>query len=256
MFTFRYHAADIDFVSLSKWLFIPRGVCALHVPIRNQPLIRSTLPTSHGFIPLPSPIHLTIPPPFSPFPASSHSHFVEMFTFTGTIDTSPYFTIPAALSFRHSICGGEKAIMQYCMTIAHSGGARAAEVLGTEVMDNAEGTLTRCAFANVRLPLEVGNAQGVAHNGLEGQVSQWLMKRCAEEYDMFLAIIFYRGSWWWRISGQIYLELMDIERGARGILVLCQRVRSGDYLGGSPGAERSSQLVGNDIDKGGEQLVK
>lgn len=47
----------------------------------------------------------------------------------------------AALEFRRFL-GGEKRITEYCHALAVSGGRTAAEVLGTEVVETANGELT------------------------------------------------------------------------------------------------------------------
>ena len=97
--------------SSSRWLFVPRGMCVLHVPVANQHLIRSALPTSWGFVPAPKTqpsSHPLKPKEITyPLPASNQSPFVTMFDFVGTIDNTNYLCVPAALSFRSTICGAK-----------------------------------------------------------------------------------------------------------------------------------------------------
>lgn len=216
----------------------------LYVPTRNQHLMRSSLPTSHYFEPLPRP---GVPPPNNPLPSTGKSNFVSQFGFVGTLDNGPFLCIPEALRFRREVCGGEQAIMDYCHTLARKGGHLVARMLGTEVLDNAEHTLTQeCCMVNVRLPLGVTededdgqpNSGGAPSAKLitsvpRSQVStvtQFLHSSCVSDHSTFLAFIFYRNAWWARLSGQIYLELADFEYGGRVLQTLCDKVAQGAYM--------------------------
>jgi hypothetical protein len=198
-----------------------------YVPIRNQHLIRSTLPTSHGFIPTPKPGEKI---PNNPLPPSNKSPYITNFEFVGSIDNGPYLCVPAALEYRESI-GGEKAILKYCHDLAHQAGDLTAKILGTEVMENAEGTLGNCCLRTVRLPLQLAEVQKVAGTDEVGtDVGVWLTGTMVREYDTFIALIFYGGSWWVRWSAQVYLEPSDFEWGAKVLLELCERVMKGEFL--------------------------
>lgn len=199
----------------------------MHVPKRNQHLIRSSLPTSHGFEPHTLPGEQKIS---NPLPSSGKSPFVEMFQFVGTVDNSPYLCMPKAIEFRQEVCGGEAKIMQYCQEVAMEGAKKAAEILGTEVMDNAEGTLTRCALVNVRLPVQIGTGENEVDKEDLHVAAQWLSRTLVDDFDTFMAIYFYGGQMWVRFSGQIYLEVEDIVWGAHVLKGLCQRVAKGEYL--------------------------
>lgn len=119
--------------------------------------------------------------------------------------------------------------MNYCVDLARKGGDRAAQILGTEVLDNATGSMRNCAFANVRLPLEVGEGNGMVGKSEAGVVGLWIAERATVEFETFLAVVFYQGRWWWRVSAQVYLELKDVEWGAGVLKELCERVRKGEW---------------------------
>ena len=220
---------DPDFFTSNchKWLFTPRGCAVFYVPERNQHLVRSSLPTSHGFVPIPSQSEVKIQ---SPFAESLQSPFVALFEIAATIDNSPYLCVAEAIRYRKEVCGGEQRITDYCRNVAREGGKAAAGILGTEVMDNKEGTLTDCALSNVRLPLTIGEAKGQIKENHISRVGRWMEKILEKEHDTFIPIYFYEGSLWARFSGQIYLEVSDVVWGAKLLKELCDRVENGEYL--------------------------
>ena len=196
-----------------------------YVPERNQHLIRTSLPTSHGFVPVPregaQPIH-------DPLPPSEGTPFTNLFKFMATIDNSAYLCVEEAIRFRDEICGGEDNIMSYNTDLAITGGRKMAEILGTEVMEE-EGGSKRCYFANVRLPIALGSEEGKVPAVDVVLIAQWIAEKLVTEYDAYLGIYFHAGKLWARLSAQIYIDLEDIEQGARFLKQLCQRVASGEY---------------------------
>lgn len=220
---------DPDFFTsnLHKWLYTPRGCALLYVPERNQGLMRSSMPTSHGFCPLPNEGGSIN----NPLPPSTKSPFVTNFEFTGTMDNAPYTCVPAALKFRESITwqgkSGEDAIISFSQNQAREAGRLVADILCTEVMENAEGTLTRCNFANVRLPLDFATLAG-GETQKAVKIAQWISSTLVDEYDTFVAIIFYGGALWARLSAQIYLTMDDWEWGGNVLKQVCQRVDKGE----------------------------
>jgi selenocysteine lyase/cysteine desulfurase len=214
---------DFFVSNLHKWLFVPRGAAVLYVPIRNQHLMRSTLPTSHGFKPRPG---AKVGAP-NPLASGNKSAFVQNFEFVGTIDTTTYLVAPEALKWRDEVCGGEKAIIDYCTKLAQDGGKLVAKILGTEVMDNSTHTITNCCLVNVRLPLE---ASPTKKDGVDSvnpehafKAASWIEKQLFENYDTFLPIYFLRGQWWTRLSGQVYLELSDFEWVGHKLKAICEK---------------------------------
>ena len=198
----------------------------LYVPRKTQYLLRSSLPTSWGFVPLPKEGQQAI---ISPLPPSDKTPFQNLFAFVATNDNAPYLCIPEALKFRKDICGGEDHIEYHCYELAKEGGARVAEILGTEVMDSKEGSLTKCCMFNVRLPIDSRTQRTSVEEAT--LITAYMSWSLARHYDTFIPTFFHGNQFWARFSSQIYLDLIDFEWGAEVLKELCGRVNSGDHVG-------------------------
>lgn len=232
---------DPDFLvtNCHKWLFTPRGCAVFYVPLRNQHLIRSTLPTSHGFVPKQG-------DRFNPLPPTEKSEFVNNFEFVGTVDNSPFFCVKDAIKWRHEVLGGEERIMAYTTSLARKGGEKVAEILGTRVLENRSKTLVRCAMVNVALPLVTGQnpknevklteAEEEETKGMyeipqeeAAKAFNWMYKVLQEDYHTFVPMTFYRRRFWARLSAQVYLEEGDFEWAGKTLKEVCERVARGEY---------------------------
>ena len=212
-----------------KWLFVPRGCAVFYVPERNQPLIRSTLPTSHGFVPKAGSQGFS-----NPLPPSSKSEFVNNFEYTGTIDNTNYLVVPEAIKWREQVCGGEDAIMVYKTGLAREGGRAVAKVLGTSIMDNSTGTLTKCAMVNVLLPLKVSSSKIPGTNTIRPEheqiAKQWMPETLIEEHKTFVPIYSFQNQWWARLSAQVYLDISDFEWIGRVLKDICERAGNEEFV--------------------------
>jgi len=217
-------ALDADFFlsNLHKWFFVPRGCALLYVPVRNQPLIRSSIPTSVAWKPR------DVTGPFR-FPSAT-TPYTDLFEFVGVADSQNYLVVPAAQKFREELCGGEDMIRDYCFKLAREGGDKAAEILETEVMDHPQSHFRDCALVNIRLPLEVGDEPGKVKPEHVRAVAGYLRYQSGVEYDTVLQVLPYKGQFWLRLSAQVYLELSDFEYVAGVAKELCGKVRSGEFL--------------------------
>jgi selenocysteine lyase/cysteine desulfurase len=225
---------------------VPRGCAVFYVPLRNQPLMRTSLPTSHGFVPSGSPDVI------SPLPPSKHSDFVRQFEFTGTQDSSPCLCVNTAFQWRSKLSWkdlrGEAAIMAYYQHLARAAGPIVAEILGgTDVLENAEGTLGNCAFANVQLPLDFAGDAGGEY-GTAVAMAQWMSNVLVEEYNTFLAIFVHGGRWWVRLSAQVYLTEEDFRWGGNVLKEVCGRAKTGEWRKGGEG--ESVLATGGEVEKG------
>ncbi|CZT45388.1 related to isopenicillin N epimerase [Rhynchosporium secalis] len=215
---------DPDFLvtNAHKWLFVPRGCAVFYVPLKNQPLMRSSLPTSHGFVPK------TVGAYTMPLPPVTKSEFTNQFEFIGTIDTTNYLVAGEAIKWREEVCGGEKAIMDYNIKLAQEGGKLVAEILGTKVLDNESHSLTNCCLVNVLLSIAVGaeDVTGMVTIKEEDVVmtGEWLQHSLVDDHKTFLAIWLFQGQLWARLSGQIYLDITDFHWAGETLKALCERV--------------------------------
>ena len=212
-----------------KWLLVPRGCAVFYVPERNHHLIRTTLPTSHGFIPRPRPgVSYS-----NPLPPSDKKPYVANFEFFGSVDSSPFVCVKHAIRWRKDVCGGEDAIRRYNVALNKAASQRVAEILGTEYMENAEGTLRECNMSNIKLPLDEEQVKALCKGRQEFDgysVRDWMIFRAMKDHGVFMALLYYGGGWWVRISAQIYLDLSDFERGAAVLKAVCEDVKEGKFL--------------------------
>lgn len=226
---------DPDFFvsNCHKWLHVPRGCAVFYVPLRNQDLIQSTLPTSHGY-------ESKLEKRYNPLPPSAKSRFVNAFEFVGTLDNAPYLSVKDSIKWREEVLGGEAKILEYQQNLAKEGGKRVAEILGTEVMDNSEGTLTNCAMVNIALPLTIQGNDEATNGETEGKkssqptvpakdvsmVTQWLIQTLKDEYNTFIALVVHQNRWWARLSAQVYMSMEDFEWAGEKLREVCERTRS------------------------------
>ncbi|KAI8626576.1 PLP-dependent transferase [Xylariaceae sp. FL1651] len=206
---------DPDFFvsNCHKWLFVPRSCAVLYVPLRNQHMITSPIPTSHGYV-------SKSVSRFNPLPASSKSAFITNFEFVGTVDASPYACVKLAIEWREQVLGGEAQIMKYIHTLADEGGKVVARILGTQVLDNKSQTMSRCAMTNVALPIDITVASISCQD--------WMMRTMIKDYKTFIPLFIHRHRVWARISAQVYLDMEDFEWAGRMLLELCGRVKRGE----------------------------
>ena len=171
----------------------------------------------------------------NPLPPNNKSEFVNNFEFVGTIDNTSYLVTPDAIEFREKVCGGENAIMEYCHKLAKEGGNTVAKILGTRIMDNSTGTLTKdSCLVNVLLPLEISPSKIAGKHCIDpghGAIAtEWMQEALIEDFNTFMPIYFFQGQWWTRLSAQIYLELSDFEWAGAALKAICERAGRGEFL--------------------------
>lgn len=278
---------DPDFLvtNAHKWLFVPRACAVMYVPERNQDLIRSSIPTSANFVPR-NAVGGAKNPLSAAVGASAGEHdkhladndntrFVKLFEYVGTLDSLPYLCVPAALEFRDKVCGGEEMIGTYCADLASRGAEKVAEMLGTEVLNNEEKTLTTgISMVNVCLPLDPAKLARLhaVHHGLGDMaitstpasateceveaaqtagalssaaiseekpaqapafavhVANWMQAQMVKEHKTFMAIGWWDGRFWTRLSAQIYLDFEDFVWAGQVLRELCEKVDRGKFL--------------------------
>lgn len=183
-----------------KWLFTPRACAVLYVPVRNQHLVLSTLPTGFNFV--------------KKEEASKTNNFVANFAAVATTDDTPYLCISAALEWRRRITFGNKAgkeaIIGYNKELAAKGGQLVADILGTEVLDNKDAALGNCAMTNVRLP--------VSPEKCSDKLADLLNMVMNRKYNIAVNIYYYHQALWVRLSAQIYLEMQHFEAAGKALL--------------------------------------
>lgn len=256
---------DPDFLvtNAHKWLFVPRACAALYVPVRNQDLIRSTVPTSHGYVPRDEGKARV-----NPLGQNAKGRFVAAFEYVGTLDNSPYLCFQDAVAWRERVLGGEERIMEYVNGLARDGGQATARGLRTWVLE----TEGECGMVNVALPVVViGDGEGSSVQGQDGgsivreadvegaapvarmpdgegeaalmsregevlipheeaeRIWEWMTKVLVDDYKTFIPLFYHAGRFWARLSAQVYLDLDDFVWAGKTLKLLCERVARKEY---------------------------
>ncbi|KAI8635691.1 aminotransferase family protein-like protein [Xylariaceae sp. FL1651] len=224
-----------------KWLMVPLGCAILYVAKRNHPLIKTSYPTDGAY--LPEAERKSISPT---------QYFGKLFQHVSTVDTTPYLCVIEALRFRNEVCGGEKLVREYTQALAKGGGELMAALMGTEVLKNRNGALQDCCFTNVRLPLTV-ELDSEAPDSRESKdssrilpadaqaVADWITERSVNEFNSYIAVRYYAGGFWTRLSAQIYLELADFAWAAGVLLELCARAKQGNWKSAANASKSASR---------------
>jgi hypothetical protein len=163
--------------------------------------------------------------------------FEELFEFVATSDDSAYICVPAALKFRQEVCGGEDAIISYCIKLANEAADAVAAILGTDVMQEPDlkpgekSSMRQCAMTTVRLPIGVSDDGSAVPGAAVTVTSQdaarvfgWIQTTLMEKHDTFVPV-FRHGPWLWtRLSAQVFLEKSDFEWLGGILREMCNRV--------------------------------
>nr|UHN91804.1 cysteine sulfoxide lyase [Lentinula edodes] len=194
---------DFWISSCNKWLYSKRGCALLHVPLRNQTLIKHSFPPGLGSLSL-----------------SNHgvTPFVGEFHWNGSTDVITALTIKSALEFRASI-GGEERIIRYCHSLAIHGGQYLANILQTKVMESPSRYPNELigSMVNVALPLS-GNIKPSPN--ILRQFDQALL-----DNKIYASIFHHNELWWTRISVQIFTEIRDFEKLGEVLIPLCAKIQ-------------------------------
>ena len=105
-----------------------RGCALLYVPFRNQHTVRS-FPIGYMWTRAEAAADGDTPTSWS-----------DEWTVAATQDFSNWLAVPVSLDFRANECGGEDRIQEYTHNLAVKGGQMVARILGTDVLENAEGS--------------------------------------------------------------------------------------------------------------------
>ncbi|KAI0653063.1 PLP-dependent transferase [Cubamyces menziesii] len=208
---------DFWITDCHKWLYAKRGCAVLYVPRRNQNVIKSSIPTGHGYV-----------SPRSAKYGELGTNFVGQHTWTGTADQTAYITIPDALAFREWL-GGEKVINDYCHKLALDGGRRLAQILGTRLMDET-GELT-LNMTNVMLPLPIESTPGEVYSSEQiDDINVYLRDTLLHEWKTYTSHYVHAGAWWCRCSAQVFNELSDFDYLGKALNAVCADIRDSMLL--------------------------
>jgi isopenicillin-N epimerase len=176
-------ALGADWVAgnLHKWYFAPRGCALLWVRPERAAALHPTV-ISHGY----------------------GDGLAAEFGWTGTRDVTPYLSVPAALSFHHSL--GGRSLMERNRALAAEAAALLAGAWGTEAAGLPH---QRFAMTALRVPGSERCATEEAARHLHGRLLQ--------RHRIQVPVFPFAGALWLRISAQAYNALDEYRRLAEAV---------------------------------------
>lgn len=106
--------------------------------------------------------------------------------------------------------------MKYCHDLAVKGGALAAKILGTNVMENTDQSLT-VAMVNVEIPLRNVNIS-------DAEVIGIFIDKLLYEHNCMAPVYKHNNIWYTRLSAQVYTDETDFKTVAKAILAVCKEL--------------------------------
>lgn len=207
------HEPDFYVSNLHKWYFTPTPAAFLYVKGGLHDQIQS-FPVSHSFV------------PFDADQGHGNKLLKEKFSFIGTADYSNHIVVGAAHEFRNEVCGGERAITDYSYKIAAKGAEIFARTVpGLSVFETytspAPGSnSTNTSMINLVLThpkLDYSIAASPERNAELTQTALAIAKRMLYNHNVVVPFYAYDGKILCRLSGQVYVEEADFEKGAEAL---------------------------------------
>ncbi|CDK26338.1 unnamed protein product [Kuraishia capsulata CBS 1993] len=192
---------DFYTTNLHKWLYVPRGCALLYVNKKHHRSIH-TFPVSHSYLADDEPLEETL----------EQSRLVDRFAFVGSSSFASFVSAIDAIEFRENVCGGEDAIADYCLRTAKEGGAKIAELWGTKVLENKEGSLTT-SMVNVEAPIPSDLKEDFLRlcktPKFVEKMRAYVDRIQVEEFHTYLPCCYHNGALWCRFSAQVYVDVDD-----------------------------------------------
>lgn len=192
---------DPDFYvsTLHKWYFVPFGCAVMYVAPKHHNYIH-TFPISHSYISEETVLSKE----------DQLNQLVDSFFFIGTKSFGPIAVIPDAIKFRETECGGERAIFDYCHSLAKRVAERISSKWGTSYLKQADGPTLINTLVNIEVPTQY---IGLDVSALKKNWSKFLKvvhTKMVDEYNAYTPSI-NNGKLYARYSCQIYNEISDYE---------------------------------------------
>lgn len=108
--------------------------------------------------------------------------------------------------------------MKYNHDLAVKGGQVAAKILGTEVMENEDKSLT-VNMVNVRIPLTHTTKS-------DAEIINLFIDKMLYEHQCMAPVYKHNNTWYTRLSAQVYNDITDFELVAKALLAICNELEN------------------------------